>query len=89
MFRGRWATGTKYKYYFNKSGVALANSWLSYQGKRYYFLANSRMATGWQKIGKYRYYFDKKTGALAKKYVGGTILCEQNPDAEPEKQGRM
>ncbi len=64
MFRNRWATGTKYSYYFNKSGVAIANRWLSYGGKRYYFLPNSRMATGWQKIGEYRYYFDKKTGAL-------------------------
>jgi len=64
MFRNRWATGTKYSYYFNKSGVAIANRWLSYGGKRYYFLSNSRMATGWQKIGEYRYYFDKKTGAL-------------------------
>lgn len=25
MFRNRWATGDKYTYYFNKSGVAIAN----------------------------------------------------------------
>lgn len=66
MFRNRWAKGTKYSYYFNKSGVAIASRWLNYQGKSYYFLANSRMATGWVKIGDYRYYFDKTTGALAK-----------------------
>ncbi len=28
MFRNRWATGTKYSYYFNKSGAAIANRWL-------------------------------------------------------------
>lgn len=78
MFKNRWATGTKYKYYFNKSGVAIANRWLTYNGNSYYFLANSRMATGWQKIGNYRYYFDKKTGILqrnqwiGKYYVGET-----------------
>ena len=75
MFRNRWATGTKYSYYFNKSGVAIANRWLSYGGKRYYFLPNSRMATGWQKIGEYRYYFDKKTGALyTNVWVGNCLL---------------
>ena len=78
MFKNRWATGTKYKYYFNKSGVAIANRWLTYNGNSYYFLANSRMATGWQKIGNYRYYFDKTTGVLlrnqwvGKYYVGNT-----------------
>ena len=76
MFRNRWATGTKYSYYFNKSGVAIANRWLSYGGKRYYFLPNSRMATGWQKIGEYRYYFDKKTGALYTNVWVGKILCK-------------
>ena len=25
MFRNRWATGDKYTYYFNKSGVAIAS----------------------------------------------------------------
>ena len=65
MFRNRWAKGTKYSYYFDKAGVAIASKWLSYGGRKYYFLANSRMATGWQKIGGSRYYFDKTTGALA------------------------
>lgn len=27
MFRNRWATGTKYKYYFDNRGVAIANKW--------------------------------------------------------------
>lgn len=65
MFRNRWATGDKYKYYFDKSGVAIAGRWLNYGGKRYYFLKNSRMATGWNTIGKYQYYFNKTSGAMA------------------------
>lgn len=66
MFRNRWATGDKYTYYFNKSGVAIARQWLTQDGKKYYFLSNSTMAKGWQKIGKYYYYFSKKTGVMAK-----------------------
>ena len=66
MFRNRWATGDKYTYYFNESGVAIARQWLTQDGKKYYFLSNSTMAKGWQKIGKYYYYFSKKTGVMAK-----------------------
>ena len=66
MFRNSWATGDKYTYYFNKSGVAIASQWLTQDGKKYYFLSNSTMAKGWQKIGKYYYYFSKKTGVMAK-----------------------
>ena len=61
--------------------MAIANRWLSYGGKRYYFLPNSRMATGWQKIGEYRYYFDKKTGALyTNVWVGKYYVNDSGPD---------
>ena len=77
MFTNRWATGTKYKYYFNKSGVAIASRWFTDKGKTYYFLANSRMATGWKKIGKYYYYFNQKTGVMAQnQWVGKYFVGE-------------
>ena len=63
MFRNRWATGTKYIISISEVWQLPTAGWLT-EEKRYYFLPNSRMATGWQKIGEYRYYFDKKTGAL-------------------------
>ena len=89
MFRNRWATGTKYTYYFNKSGIAVANQWISDKGKKYYFLSNSTMATGWHKIGKYKYYFRKKTGVLAtdtwvgKYYVNKKGQRVKSSDSEP------
>lgn len=73
-----------------KRVLPLRAKWLTYNGKSYYFLSNSRMATGWKKIGKYRYYFDSSTGALAKNqwvgkyYVGetGRRTGEIRPDVK-------
>ena len=48
MFRNRWATGDKYTYYFNKSGVAIARQWLTQDGKN----TISSAIPPWQRAGR-------------------------------------
>jgi exopolysaccharide biosynthesis protein len=81
MFRNRWATGTKFTYYFNDSGWAIASTWLTYNGSRYYFNSDSTMATGWKKIGSYYYYFSKSSnnpGVMAKSTWVGNYYVDAN-----------
>lgn len=85
MFRNRWATGTKYKYYFDDSCAAISSRWLKYKGRQYYFRSDSTMATGWQKIGNYYYYFYKKNGTMAKNTWIGTYYVNNSGQRIAEK----
>ena len=48
MFRNRWATGDKYTYYFDNSGIAIASKWLTQNGFYTIFSA----IQPWQKAGR-------------------------------------
>ncbi len=51
-------------YYLTNTGEVLRNSWLDYEGFRYYFKADGKAAIGLTAIDGYMYYF-KTTGQLA------------------------
>lgn len=69
MFRNRWATGDKYTYYFNKSGVAIAQA-VAYSGwKKILFPQQFHHGKGLAEDRKILLLFQQENRSDGKKYL--------------------
>lgn len=69
MFRNRWATGDKYTYYFNESGVAIARQWLYSGWKKILFPQQFHHGKGLAEDRKILLLFQQENRSDGKKYL--------------------
>lgn len=61
MYKNKLRKSGSSAYFLDKNGVRVSNTFITKNGKTYYFGSNGKAYTGMQKVGNKYYYFNPKT----------------------------